>query len=138
MEACGHIPVWSGERVQRTNARGRHTYCTPFKTWIVEQAMQPGMSLAGLAMNNQVNANQLRRWVQLHGGPASKPSPTAPGPAARLLPVTVVAPPRAPVVVPGKTGSAVEIELAGAIVRVRDGVAPATLRIVLDALRPSS
>jgi hypothetical protein len=31
-------------------ARGRHTYCAAFKGWIVEQAMQPGMSLAGLAM----------------------------------------------------------------------------------------
>jgi hypothetical protein len=29
----------------------------------------------------------------------------------------------------------VEIELAGAVVRVRDGVVPATLRAVLDALR---
>jgi len=28
--------------------------------------MQPGMSMAGLAMRNQVNANQLRRWVTLH------------------------------------------------------------------------
>ena len=66
MEPCGHIPVWNGQRVERTNARGRHTYCPPFKSWIVGQAMQPGMSLAGLAMSNQINANQLRRWVQLH------------------------------------------------------------------------
>ena len=44
------------------------------------------MSVAGLALNNQVNANQLRRWVQLHGNANTSLSSTA-----TLLPVTVVA-----------------------------------------------
>jgi transposase-like protein len=128
MEDCGHNPMWTGQRVERTNARGRHAYCAAFKTWIVEQAMQPGMSMAGLAMRNQVNANQLRRWVTLHrrgmGDVAA---------AVKLLPVTA-----AHVVAPTKTrstGAPVEIELAGAVVRVRDGVAPATLRMVFEVLR---
>ena len=131
MEGCGHNPVWSGLRVERTNVRGRHTYCHAFKAWIVQQATQPGMSLAGLAMSNQVNANQLRRWVQLHG----KRSAGLAGAAARLLPVSVVAQGALAAAVPGKAGSAVEIELGGTVVRVRDGVAPATLRTVLDVLR---
>lgn len=67
MHACGHPPIWSGQRTLRTSARGRHTYLPEFKYWLVEQALQPGMSLAALAMGNQVNPNQLRRWVQLHG-----------------------------------------------------------------------
>ena len=122
--------MWTGPRVERTNARGRHSYCAAFKTWIVEQAMQPGMSMAGLAMRNQVNANQLRRWVKLHrqgaGGVAA---------AAKLLPVTIAS---HSVVVPATSRSAgapVEIELGGAVVRVRDDVTPATLRVVLEALR---
>ena len=130
MEDCGHIQVWTGPRVERTNVRGRHSYCAPFKSWIVERAMQPGMSMAGLAMRNQVNANQLRRWVKLHrqgaGGVAA---------ATKLLPVTIAAD---GVVVPATTrcaGAPVEIELAGAVVRVRDDVTPATLRVVLEALR---
>jgi transposase-like protein len=131
MEACGHTPIWSGQRVERTNVRGRHTYCEPFKAWIIEQARQPGTSLAGLAMSNQVNANQLRRWVQLHGNRAGGSAV----PAARLLPVSVVGQAAPTAAAPGKAGSAVEIELAGAVVRVRDGVAPATLRTVLDVLR---
>ena len=128
MEDCGHIPVWTGQRVERTNARGRHTYCVPFKAWIVEQAMQPGTSMAGLAMRNQVNANQLRRWVTLHR------QGTGDVAAVKLLPVTIAA----HGVVPTTTRSAgapVEIELAGAVVRVRDDVTPATLRVVLEALR---
>ena len=55
--------------------------------------------------------------------------------AAKLLPVTIAS---HSMVVPATTrcaGAPVEIELAGAVVRVRDDVAPATLRMVLEALR---
>jgi transposase-like protein len=88
------------------------------------------MSMAGLAMRNQVNANQLRRWVHLHqrreaGGTA----------ATRLLPVTVVPQDVPKTEAPCSDAPAVVIELAGAVVRVHDGVVPATLRVVLDALR---
>jgi transposase-like protein len=129
MEDCGHIPVWTGKRVERTNARGRHTYCAPFKTWIVEQAMQPGMSMAGLAMRNQVNANQLRRWVMLHRRGMGDVLA-----AVKLLPVTIAARDMVPTTT-RSTGAPVQIELAGAVVRVRDDVTPATLRMVLEALR---
>lgn len=130
MEACGHIPIWNGQRVQRTNARGRHTYVPVFKRWIVEQAKLPGMSVSGLALSNQVNANQLRRWVHLLDKHDAVPSATA-----TLLPVTIAAqevptPPMLDVAT-----VAVEIELAGAVVRVREGVSPATLRVVLSCVR---
>jgi transposase-like protein len=129
MEACGHIPVWSGQRVERTNVRGRHRYCAPFKAWMVERAIQPGVSVAGLAMSNQVNANQLRRWVKLNGcGMGGMP-------ASQLLPVTIAKHRVDAPTTPCSTGAPVEIEVAGAIVRVRDGITPATLRVVLEALR---
>ncbi len=128
MEACGHTPVWEGQRVERTNARGRHTYVPAFKSWIVEQAGRPGMSVAGLALNNQVNANQLRRWIQLHGTAA------APANRATLLPVTVAAQP-SPEPPPGGPSAAIEIEVADAIVRVHEGAAATTLRMVLACLR---
>ena len=132
MEGCGHIPVWSGQRVERTNNRGRHTYCAPFKAWIVEKAMQPGVSVAGLAMSNHVNANQLRRWVKLHGdGMDGMDGMTA----SKLLPVTIAEHSAVPATATCSAGAPVEIEVAGAIVRVRDDVTPATLRVVLEALR---
>jgi transposase len=130
MEACGHSPVWSGQRVERTNARGRHSYVPAFKHWIVEQAMRPGVSLAGLAMSNQVNANQLRRWVHLHGHRHAEVSA-----AATLLPVTLALPePPAPAVT-RTPGVAVTVEVGGAVVRVQDGVSAATLRMVLACVR---
>ena len=126
MQDSGHIPVWTDQRVQRTNSRGRHIYCESFKTWIIEQAIRPGMSMAGLAMRNQVNANQLRRWVQLHrrleGG----------APMPRLLPISV-APEQ--VVTESRATSGIEIEINGAVVRVRHGVDAEALRTVLEALR---
>jgi transposase len=130
MEDCGHSAVWTGQRVERTNVRGRHTYCTPFKTWIVEQAMQPGMSMAGLAMRNQVNANQLRRWVALHRRDAG-----AAAMAVKLLPVRLAAAREVAHATNRPSGAPVEIELAGAVVRVCDDVTPATLRMVLETLR---
>ncbi len=120
--------------MQRTNARGRHTYLPEFKRWIVQQAQLPGVSLAGLAMSNQVNANQLRRWVQLQG----RRHGAVPAAAANLLPVTIAVPQPPMSRAPGPAGAAVEIELAGAVVRVRDGVATATLRMVLNCLRDSA
>lgn len=128
MEACGRSQVWEGQRVERTNARGRHTYVPEFKRWIVEQAGRPGMSVAGLALSNQVNANQLRRWIQLHGAAA------APATRTTLLPVTLVAPP-APEPPPSGRSAAIEIEVADAIVRVHEGAAATTLRMVLACLR---
>lgn len=132
MQACGHTPIWSGQRTLRTNARGRHTYLPEFKQWIVEQALQPGMSLAGLAMGNQVNANQLRRWVQVHGKRGD--AHAAP---VRLLPAIVAASPRAIAQSP-RAEVAVEIVLAGTVVRVREGVAPTTLRMVLACLQATT
>jgi transposase-like protein len=129
MEPCGHTPVWDGERIERTNARGRHTYDPAFKRWIVEQARRPGMSVAGLALSNRVNANQLRRWVQLHSNEGTGPSSTA-----TLLPVTVVTQP-ASEPAPRGPSTAIEIEVADAIVRVPDGAAATTLRTVLACLR---
>lgn len=148
MEACGHTPVWTQQRVLRTNARGRHIYCERFKAWLVEHALTPGMSVAGLAMCNQVNANLLRRWMLLH---RREDVGAAAGRTSRLLPVTVaevtVTEPQGPTArlqsmphTPHTTHTAqvaVEIELGGALVRVREGVSRDTLVQVIAALRGS-
>ncbi len=125
MDDSGHMPVYTGQRIERTNARGRHQYVPAFKAWIVEQALLPGMSVAGLAMRNQVNANQLRRWVTLRQRAGSAPAPT-------LLPVTVAAPtpPSS-----ARDDPAIELAVAGVVVRVRSGVDAATLRTVVEVLR---
>ena len=133
MEGNGHIPIWQGQSVLRTNAAGRRAYNPEFKAWIVEQACVPGMTVAGLAMRNQVNASQLRHWVLLHQRGRSSAQTASP----RLLPVTVADDSRSagwPGAAPGRPAP-VEIEWAGAVVRVHEGASAATLGTVLSVLR---
>lgn len=134
MDGSGHMPVWTGRSVQRTIGRGRRIFCEPFKAWIVEQAMRPGISISGLALRNEINANQLRRWVLERRRRSETDA------APRLLPVTIAA-----AVDVGQTPvpamrevQPVEIEVCGAIVRVREGCDATTLRLVLTALRSLS
>jgi transposase len=44
----------------------RHYYDAQAKQKVVEACLQPGVSLAGVALRAGVNANLLRRWVKLH------------------------------------------------------------------------
>ena len=82
-------------------------------------------------MRHQVNANQLRRWVTLRQRLGSAPAP-APAPAPKLLPVVVAAP---PVTSSESSAHAIEIDVAGVVVKVRNGVDPAALRTVITVLR---
>ncbi|WP_232446491.1 transposase, partial [Burkholderia ubonensis] len=52
-------------RVTRTCADGKHRYDPEGKRKLIEACRRPGASLAGLALKAGVNANQLRKWVQL-------------------------------------------------------------------------
>jgi len=85
------------------------------------------MSVAGLVMRNQVNANQLHRWVMLNqrAWPASAPS---------LLPVTIE--PEPAVTARAFRGDEqIEIVVADVVVRVPMDVQAATLHTVLEVLR---
>ena len=66
--------------------------------------------MSGLAIRNQVNANPLRRWMQLHGKRTAHS-----GTSARLLPVTVIAQEVPTNTAPSKADSAVEMDTAGAV-----------------------
>jgi transposase len=44
----------------------RQYYDAQAKQKVVEACLQPGVSLAGVALRAGVNANLLRRWVKLH------------------------------------------------------------------------
>ena len=109
---------------------GKRIYATAFKAWLVEQAGKPGVSAAGLAMKHGVNANQLRRWMRLQYLRCAPPLPA-------LLPVTVSQLPAGSVAMPAPVpASVIEIEVAGATVRVPATVDEQHLRTVLRALRP--
>jgi transposase len=102
---------------------------------IVEEALEPGASVARVARKHGVNANQVFAWKRLYesgrlGAPAS---------GMRLLPVRVVEehaaasePPTE--VVPAPSGT-IHIELPGrALISLEGSVDPATIRAVLRSL----
>ena len=85
--------------------RSRRRYTAEFKQQAIEACLQPGISMASVALANGLNANLLRRWVterqeEAAGTavlpdqhPLERPESTAPG----LVPITVAMPETAPV-----------------------------------------
>jgi transposase len=52
-------------RVTRVGVGGKRSFDQWDKQRLVDACLQPGASLSGLALKAGVNANQLRKWVQL-------------------------------------------------------------------------
>ena len=46
--------------------RTRRTHAPEFKAQVIEACLQAGVSVAGVALVNGLNANYLRRWVKEH------------------------------------------------------------------------
>ena len=46
--------------------RTRRRHDPEFKAQVIETCLQPGVSVAGVALANGINANHLRRWVKEH------------------------------------------------------------------------
>ena len=102
----------------------------------MELTLLPGASIARVARENGVNANQVFQWRYEHrkgtGWAAKQPQ-------VKLLPVTVTAEPRgvtAPEVAPAVTShGSIHIELPGlALVSVESGIDPELVRAVLGSL----
>ena len=145
----------SGTRIGEA-ARRQHD--RSFKANLVEQSLQPGASVAVIARHNGINANLLFKWRRDHGRKtiaASMPTAAAPAPAPAptvLLPVHVEAvtrigarsalePPPSAEAVPSSRvaarGGVIEVEIAGALLRLRGAVDEVMLSSVLRALRRS-
>ena len=79
-------------------ARKRRRHSDEFKAQVISACLQPGVSVAAVALANQLNANLLRTWVKAYrersSGKALSLSadgrePTAVAPTATLVPVKV-------------------------------------------------
>jgi transposase len=118
----------SAKRVLRTAEEKRR---------IVEATLMPGASIARVARENGVNANQVFQWRHEYrkgtGWAARRPR-------AQLLPVTVTAEPSSIAVaevasVPSPSTGSIHIELPGrALVSVESGVDATLVRAVLESL----
>jgi transposase len=132
----------TGETPETIPARQRRRrYDAPFKRALVEQTLAPGASVARIAREHDINANQLFKWrrqFQLEQAAVSRPGALAPSPIS-LLPVTVVDEAPVPVAAPSPAApaalGAIEVQLAGGTVRVQGAVDKVMLQLVLSSLR---
>ncbi len=59
-------PKRLSERVVKRLRDGRRWFDPQAKRELIEASLQPGVSVAGLALEHGVNANQLRKWMRQH------------------------------------------------------------------------
>ena len=110
------------------------------KLRIVKLTLEPGASVAGIALDNGVNANQVFRWKRQYERGELKPRGSKR--ATALVPVTIAAEPEVPKLVESSaptaaltpTGS-VTIEFPGrALLSIEGPADPAVIRVVLESL----
>lgn len=123
--------------IKQGTRKGRPNYSKDFKRRLAVAACAPEVSVSKLALAHEVNANMVFKWRrQYRAGlfgvdaePTFLPVAVTPGPSGEFAPT----PPKATVLA---TASTIEIEIAGAIVRVHGMVDAKVLRTVLQSLRP--
>lgn len=127
----------------RGSSRSRRQHERAFKDELIAQSLVPGASVSAIAMKGGINANLLFKWRREHvrvRGAAALAAPTT----AMLLPVCVI-PDVTPVptslpsaaVNRGARPGVIELEIAGAQLRLRGPVDELMLGSVLRALRQS-
>lgn len=123
----------------------RRKHSVEFKQALVARSLEPGVSVAALAMDHGINANLLFGWRRGYLRAQARQTPsTASTSTAVLLPVSIEQPrasvppaasPPATTAGPRAVGSAIEIEIGNARIRLRGTVDETALRMVLAALR---
>jgi transposase len=117
----------------------RRRYDTAFKRAIVEQTCKAGVSVARVAREHGINANQVFKWRrQFLLSPQHTPDPDSPVPApASLVPVMLIGEAERPhaSTPPASDTGYIEVRLTGGEVRIRGTVDAATLQAVLSSLR---
>ena len=114
--------------------RIRRTHSAEFKARVVQACESRGASVAGVALAHGVNANLVRRWI------INQQRSAAPIATAGLLPVRILASSAGTGIAakPGddrSRGGAIEIEIAGAVVRLHADLDSAALRDIVLVLR---
>lgn len=78
--------------MQFSEKKRRRRHSVAFKAGAVAACREPGASTAGVALERQINANLLRRWVKEAAGKTAVAMTSPRGPA--FLPVAVTVPGR--------------------------------------------
>lgn len=119
--------------IRGRKSNGRSIYHREAKRELVRRCLQPGVSLAGIAVAHGINPNLLRKWVQRQTG-----RPRLAIRAPKLLAVTAL-PSAASEVVARPVAAALgdwqlELVVTGGTIRIRGRIDAESLRTVLDCL----
>lgn len=114
--------------------RVKRRHSTEFKACVLAECEVRGASVAGVALAHGVNANLVRKWIVM------KRRALAPTRTTSLLPVVITTAAGAQSTIarrnPGvRQSEAIEIDLAGARIRVRADFDTVALRDVLRVVR---
>jgi transposase len=124
--------------------RRRRQHDRSFKTELIRQSLEPGASVSAIALQNGINANLLFKWRREQrrtSRPATEPAvllPVCVGPSTQLGAASSALVSAATSASRASRASVIELEIAGAQLRLRDGVDEAMLASVLRALRQST
>lgn len=133
-------------QAKRPTRQGRPNHPIDFKHRLAQQACEPGVSVAQLALDHGINANLLFKWRrQYRDGQFDAPIKQAMLPVAIIggedrvthgVPAKLPPPPLAEAGLPSvQARHAIEVQFADALVRIDTGADVALLRAVLSALR---
>ena len=117
-------------------SNGRGIYNRDAKRRLVEACLQPGVSVAHMALIHGLNANLLRKWITMQSA-KRVPSVRAKSRSPALLPVIahdVPDKPAAEMSMRAQSDSHIEILIGDCTIRVRGAVDVPQLRTVMDCL----
>ncbi|MFG6464940.1 IS66-like element accessory protein TnpA [Roseateles sp. DXS20W] len=125
--------------------RRRRDHSPKLKRALVRQCLQPGASVASIAMAHGINANLVFKWRREHRAAEAADSSTAQASTPLLLPITLASAPlsgtsrsmaQAPASITTRTSTdSIELDFAGARLRLRGAVDQESLLGSLTALR---
>jgi len=119
------------EGVERVLRNGKRVFAQAYKESLVERCLQPGTSVARVALDQGINANLLRKWIGKRVSAASA--------VATLLPVTIesrreLPPATTAPASPRPSAGLIEIEIGRVRVRLRGAIDAERLGVVLGAV----
>jgi len=134
-----------GLETTRVTSNGRRRYDPASKDRLVEACLQPGVSVAGLALQHGVNANLLRKWVekrrQLQGKGGQPRAAQLPNPTAFVrvetspVPTVSHAGGIAPHAVERSSSARLQASMPNGVTLTLEGCDPQLLAVMIGALR---
>jgi len=128
---------------QDSGKASRRYHDRSFKQELVRQSLEPGASVSAIALRGGINANMLFKWRREHvraagDAPPAVLLPIEVAPATEVMSIPTSAAPAPSSSRPTPRTGVIELEFAGAQLRLRGAVDEDSLCSVLRALRQSA